>query len=381
MKNFGKKLVVMVLVVAMTMACFAGCGGGAKATEWYVGSSGPLTGGAAVYGLGVKRGAEIAVKEINAAGGINGAQVKFDIRDDVCDGAQAKTNFNSLEGAGMHVFMGAVTSGASIEAGKEAKEANVFLLTPSGSAQDCTQYDNAFRICFTDPVQGVKSAKYVKDTYPNVKKMGVLYDSSDEYSTGIYKAFKAELKGVDLVEETFTAETKTDFSTQIENFKNKGCEVVFIPFYASEAALFLTQAKSKGLKVPFFGCDGMDGVEGISKDKSVVEGLVFLTAFVSSSTDPKAKNFTDSYVSAYGEKPNQFAADAYDAMYTIKAALEHSKATPDMTASKVCDLMKDAMTKITVKGLTGTMTWNAQGEPSKEAIFTVIKNGEQTPLN
>ncbi|MEG2116730.1 MAG: ABC transporter substrate binding protein, partial [Clostridia bacterium] len=190
--------------------------------------------------------------------------------------AQAKTNFNSLEGAGMHVFMGAVTSGASIEAGKEAKEANVFLLTPSGSAQDCTQYDNAFRICFTDPVQGVKSAKYVKDTYPNVKKMGVLYDSSDEYSTGIYKAFKAELKGVDLVEETFTAETKTDFSTQIENFKNKGCEVVFIPFYASEAALFLTQAKSKGLKVPFFGCDGMDGVEGISKDKSVVEGLVFL---------------------------------------------------------------------------------------------------------
>lgn len=379
MKKFGKKLVVMVLVLAMVVACFAGCG--EKTSEWVIGSSGPLTGGAAVYGIGVKNGATIAIEEINAAGGINGVQVKFEMYDDKADGEQAKTNFNTLTGKGMHVFMGAVTSGSTIEAGRAAKDANVFLLTPSGSAQDCTQYDNAFRICFTDPVQGVKSAIYFKEKYPQAKKVGVLYDSSDEYSAGIYEAFKKEMgNDVELVVESFTQESKTDFSTQISSFKSKGCEAVFIPFYASEAAAFLTQAKNSGLKVPFFGCDGMDGVEGIVTDKEAIEGLVFLTAFVSSSQDPQAKSFTDKYVKAHGEKPNQFAADAYDAIYAIKAALEYAKATPDMTPSAICDLMKDAMTKITVDGLTGTMKWTKDGEPSKDAIFAVIKNGEQQPL-
>ena len=380
MKKFGKKLVVMLLVVAMVTACFAGCAKDTAADKFIIGGSGPLTGGAAVYGISVKQGAEIAVAEINAAGGINGFPIDFRMEDDEHSTDKVKTVVDKLIGEGMHAFMGATTSGPTVEAGYITSDENIFQITPSGSSQDCTQFDNAFRVCFTDPLQGVKSAEFLKDTYPDAKKVGILYDASDAYSAGIYEAFKVE-SDVEMVVQSFTAESKTDFTTQINKFKSEGVEAVFIPFYATEAAMFLTQAKANGLAVPFFGCDGMDGVDGLlTNNPEVMEGLVYLTGFVYSSQEAKAKAFTDSYKSKYKENPNQFAAAAYDAMYAIKAAMEKGECTPEMTASEICDIMKTTMTQVTVNGLTGTMTWTADGEPNKDGQFAVMKDGKQEAL-
>ena len=381
MKKFGKKLMVMVLVLAMVATCFAGCGEKEVANEFIIGGSGPLTGPAASYGISVKQGAETAVEEINAAGGINGYKIDYRPRDDEHSNDKVKTVVETLIDDGMHVFMGATTSGPTVVAGSITSDENIFQISPSGSSLPCTEYDNAFRVCFTDPVQGAKSAKYLTDYLPEVKKVGVLYDSSVDYSTGIYKAFEEAADPlIELVVQTFITESSTDFNTQIRKFKEEGVEAVFVPFYAAEAANFLTQAKMAGLSVPFFGCDGMDGIDGIMTDVDAMEGLVYLSGFVYSSEEANAKAFTEKYNKKYGKNPDQFAAAGYDAMYAIKAGMEKGECTPAMSPSDICDIMMKTMTEVTVKGLTGTMTWTADGETNKDAQFAVMKNGKQEAL-
>ena len=212
------------------------------------------------------------------------------------------------------------------------------------------------------------------------KKVGVIYNSSDVYSSGIYEKFASEAKEkkVEVVAtEAFTKDAKTDFTVQLQKIKKSGAQVLFLPIYYEEAALILTQADQIGLDVTFFGCDGLDGVIGQLGDKaSLAEGVMLLTPFAADAKDEKTQTFTAAYKAAYNdETPNQFAADAYDAIYVIKAAIEKAEATPDMSVSDLCDALKAAMTEITVDGVTGSMTWDASGEPAKEPKAMVIKNG------
>ncbi len=385
MKKFMKKFAAVSMAVVMTVA-FAGCGDSGSDAEttgsdakFVIGGIGPTTGGAAVYGQAVKNAAELAVEEINAAGGINGYQVEFLWQDDEHDTEKAVNAYNSLKDQGMQMLMGTVTSAPCTAVVALTSEDNMFQLTPSGSAVESINGDNAFRVCFSDPNQGVGSADYFAENFAD-KKIGVVYNSSDVYSNGIFKTFKkeAEAKGLDIVAtEAFTKDSATDFTVQIQKMKQAGAELVFLPFYAQEASLFLTQADKAGLDAQFFGCDGLDGViDQLGSNADLAEGVMLLTPFAADSDDPQSKAFTEAYEAKYdGEVPNQFAADAYDAMYIIKAAVEKANVTPDMSVSDICEAMKTAMTEIEFTGATGTMTWSADGEPTKTPMAMIIEDG------
>lgn len=383
MKNW-KKMMSAALTAAMTVTMLAGCGGGetekGSSDTIKIGGIGPVTGDAAIYGEAVKNGAELAVKEINEAGGINGAQIEFNFQDDEADAEKAVNAYNTLKDWGMQALLGTVTSAPCVAVGEVAQADNMFLLTPSGTAVECVQYDNAFRVCFSDPMQGAESAKYIADNQL-ATKIAVIYNSSDVYSTGIYQAFakEAETEGLEIVAaEAFTAESKTDFSVQLQKAKDAGAELVFLPFYYSEAALVLQQAAGINYSPIFFGCDGMDGildVEGFDAD--LANNLMFLSPFTPTSTDEAIQKFVTDYKEAYGGTPNQFAADAYDGVYAMKAAMEKAEVTPDMSASDICDVLKGAMTEITISGVTAKeLTWEASGEPSKAPMVVKIAYGD-----
>ena len=383
MKNW-KKMMSAALTAAMTVTMLAGCGGGetekGSSDTIKIGGIGPVTGDAAIYGEAVKNGAELAVKEINEAGGINGAQIEFNFQDDEADAEKAVNAYNTLKDWGMQALLGTVTSAPCVAVGEVAQADNMFLLTPSGTAVECVQYDNAFRVCFSDPMQGAESAKYIADNQL-ATKIAVIYNSSDVYSTGIYQAFakEAATEGLEIVAaEAFTAESKTDFSVQLQKAKDAGAELVFLPFYYSEAALVLQQAAGINYSPIFFGCDGMDGildVEGFDAD--LANNLMFLSPFTPTSTDEAIQKFVTDYKEAYGGTPNQFAADAYDGVYAMKAAMEKAEVTPDMSASDICDVLKGAMTEITISGVTAKeLTWEASGEPSKAPMVVKIADGD-----
>ncbi len=395
-----KKVLSLALSVAMTVTLLTGCGSAAEtagtdsaaetagtdsAAEFKIGGIGPVTGGAAVYGQAVENGAQLAVDEINAAGGVNGYKLSFKFEDDEHDAEKSVNAYNTLKDWNMQILMGTVTSTPCVAVTEKTKEDNMFQLTPSGSAVQCVQYDNAFRICFSDPNQGTKSAQYIGEN-KLATKVAVIYDSSDVYSSGIYEKFAAEAKnqGIEIVAaEAFTADNKTDFTTQLMKAKSGGAELIFLPIYYQEATLILKQADSMGFKPQFFGCDGLDGILGVENfDTKLAEGVMLLTPFAADATDELTTNFVTKYKESYKDTPNQFAADAYDAIYVIKAAIEKSGATPDMSVSDICEAMKPAMTEITVNGLTGDeMTWTADGEVNKAPKAVKIENGAYVAMD
>ena len=389
-------MVLAALMAASLVAC-GGASGEKKATEaeskanaessgaekggltWKIGGQGPLTGGAAVYGNAVVNGAEIAIDEINANGGINGYQIEYKKADDEHDQEKAINAYNSLKDWGMQFLVGPTTSAPAIAVGTEAEGDNMFLLSPSGSAVEVTAPKNVFRVCFSDPAQGTKSAEYI-GSHNLGKKIGIIYDSSDVYSSGVHDSFVAEAPKQNLeivADEQFTADSNKDFSTQLQKMKDSGAELVFLPFYYTEAALVLTQANTMGFKPTFFGCDGMDGILNVENfDIKLAEGLMLLTPFAADAKDDLTVNFVKNYKEKYKETPIQFAADAYDAVYAIKAAVEKAGLTPDQSVSDLGTAMEKAMTEISLDGLTGTgMKWNEAGDVDKEPKAVIIKDG------
>ncbi len=380
-----KKALSLVLAASLALTSLAACGGGSDEEQasnsdtFKIGGIGPTTGDAAAYGTAVQNGAQLAVDEINEAGGINGKQIEFQFEDDQNNSEKSVNAYNTLKDWGMQMLVGTVTSNPCTAVVKETAEDNMFQLTPSATAVESIQYDNAFRICFSDPSQGTASADYIADN-KLATKVAVIYNSSDVYSSGIYQNFakEAEAKGLEVVAaEAFTADSKTDFSVQLQKAKSSGAELVFLPIYYQEASLILTQADKMGFTPKFFGCDGLDGlldVEGF--DTSLAEGVMLLTPFTADAEDEMTQTFVKAYEEAFDIAPIQFAADAYDCIYAIKAAAEQGEVTPDMSISDMCEAMKTAMTEITIDGLTGAgITWSADGEPSKEAKAVVISNG------
>lgn len=391
MKNF-KKFVSLALVAAMTISCFTACGGKEEATNeessgaetFKIGAIGPVTGAAAVYGQAVKDGAELAVQEINAAGGINGKQVEFNFQDDEHDAEKSVNAYNTLKDWGAQMILGSVTSVPCIAVGEETQKDNILQLTPSGTALECVQYDNAFRVCFSDPNQGVESAKYIAEN-GLATKIGIIYNSQDTYSSGIYEAFTAEAQsqGLEIVSaESFTNDSNTDFSVQVQKAKDAGAELLFLPFYYTEISLVLKEADKIGYEPVIFGVDGMDGILDIEGfDAALAEDVYFLSPFSPTSEDETVSAFVTSFEETYGGTPNQFAADAYDGIYILKQALEAAEATPDMSVSDICDAMKTSMTEITYDGVTAKgMTWDASGEPEKAPMILQIKGGAYVEL-
>ena len=344
-----------------------------------IGGIGPVTGAAAVYGLAVKNVAQIAVDEINADGGINGYQIEFNFQDDEHDAEKSVNAYNTLKDWGMQVLMGTVTSAPCVAVADKTNADNMLQITPSGSSVECAQNPNVFRVCFSDPDQGAASATYIAEN-KLAEKIAVIYDSSDVYSSGIYEKFAAEAanQGLEIVDaEAFTADSNKDFSTQLQKAKDAGADLVFLPIYYTEASLILKQADTMGYAPKFFGCDGMDGILQVENfDTKLAEGLMLLTPFAADAQDELTQKFVTSYKENYGETPIQFAADAYDAIYAIKAAMEEADITPETSVSDTCDKMKEAMLKIKVNGLTGEdMTWTEDGEPHKAPKAVKVVDG------
>ena len=395
-----KKTLCLLLALVMVVGMLAGCGSNAGNSAdnetaapanndgnptFKIGSSGPLTGGAAIYGTAVMNAARIAVDEINAMDGIH---FEFQAQDDEADsGDKAINAYNTLMDWGMQVMVGTVTSGSGITVSAQAFQDRTFMLTPSGSSVDVIKdKDNAFQVCFTDPNQGTGSADYIAEHFPGAK-VAVIYRNDDAYSQGIRDTFVAEFTAKGLTVEyegTFTADTATDFSVQLTAAQSAGADILFLPIYYQPAAVILQQANQMGYAPTFFGVDGMDGILTLENfDTSLAEGVYLLTPFSADADDARTQAFVAEYQKRYGEVPNQFAADGYDAVYIVKAALEAAGCTPDMSAAEICEALIKVMPTITVDGITGEgMTWAATGEVSKAPMAVVIKDGVYvTPEN
>ena len=386
-----KKVFAFFMAMVMTLSLVA-CGGGSNAggndadnsdnsgdaaQTLKLGGIGPLTGSYANYGLSVQHGAQLAVDEINAAGGVNGMQMELNYQDSQGDPESAVAAYGKLMDWGMNVSLGAVLSGETASVVAAAKADDMFIMETTGSADKCIDgNDKAFRVCFYDSYQGTAAADYLKDK-ALATEVGVFYQSDNDYSAGLYNAFAAQCQkvGVTIKEtQTFTTATNTDFSTQVNALVASGVKVVFIPIYAEEASTFLTQAKGKfGSDVYFFGADGLDGILGkVSQDVTIADNVLMMTPFAADSAEPKVQAFVKAYQDAYNATPDQFAADGYDAVYAVKAAIEAAKGSTSGT-----DLAA-VMTSLTVEGVTGTMTWSADGNTNKAASAILYKNGVGT---
>ena len=392
-----KKFFAMVLTLAMVLS-LAACGGNDTASDdtastdsateedagsasgaaFKIGTIGPLTGDTAIYGTAVANGAKIAVDEINAAGG----DIQFEIKseDDVADGETSVNAYNTLMDWGMQLLVGPTTTGAAVAVSSVVNSDRTFMLTPSASSTDVIDgKDNVFQVCFTDPNQGTGAADYIAENMPDAK-VYVLYQNDSAYSQGIRDTFvaEAEVKGVNVVDEgTFTKDTATDFSVQLTAAQSAGADTLFLPFYYQEASVVLNLASQMGYAPTFFGVDGMDGILTMPNfDTSLAEGVMLLTPFSADAEDERTQTFVKTYQEQFGETPNQFAADAYDAVYILKAALEAAGCPPDMSAADICEALIPVMPTLSVDGLTGAgMTWDASGAVSKAPMAVVIENG------
>ena len=371
-----KTLVAMVIVLAMTLAMstVAMAEGAIK-----VGLIGPITGPAANYGLSVEHGAELAAKEINEAEGAEYFELRYE--DDEHDPEKSVNAYNTLWDWGAQMIVGSVTTTPCIAVATEAYNDRMFLLTPSASSTEVTEgKDNVFQICFTDPSQGKLSAECISETALGTK-IAVIYNNADAYSTGIYQTFEAEAKelGLEIVSVTTFTDDTTDFSVQVTSAKEAGADLVFLPMYYTPASMILKTADSMGYKPVFFGVDGMDGILNIEGfDTSLAEGVMVLTPFAGDSANELAKTFIANYEAAYGATPDQFAADAYDAMYTLYAATKAAGVTADTSTEDACEMLVAAMKDLKINGvtgMTGEMTWNENGEVNKAPIVVKIVNG------
>lgn len=395
------KLASILTAGALMLTALSGCGstwapsegssGSTSAAAIKIGAIGPLTGGAAIYGQAVKNGAQIAVDEVNAKGGI---QFELKMQDDENDAEKAVNAYNVLKDWGMQISLGTVTTQPCIAVSTELNADNIFALTPSASSTDVIggqpdangnitiqRKDNMFQMCFTDPNQGVASAQYIKDQNLGTK-IAVIYNNSDAYSTGIYQKFQSEADklGLDVVcVKTFTDDSANDFNAQLTDIKNSGADLLFLPIYYTPASLILSQADKMQYTPKFFGVDGMDGILTLNNfDTSLAEDVMLLTPFTADATDELTKSFVETYKAKFNETPNQFAADAYDCIIAIYEACTAENITADMSASDICDKLVSRFTSpdFKINGLTGTdMVWSESGEVSKSPKGMIIKDG------
>ena len=369
MKKVISMLLVAALALVMCSACFA------DENTLKIGFIGPLTGAAAVYGTSCLQGAQVAVDEINAQGGM---QIELIAQDDEHDPEKSVNAYNTLWDEGAQMIVGCVTTGPCKAVSAEAYNDRMFMLTPSASSTEVTEgKDNMYQVCFTDPNQGSASAQYIVDN-ALATKVAVIYNNADAYSTGIYQTFvgaAAEL-GLEVVSATTFTDDTTDFSVQLTDAKDNGADLVFLPIYYTPASMILNQANAMEYAPVFFGVDGMDGIltlEGF--DTSLAEGLMLLTPFAADAEDERTQAFVAAYQAAYTDVPTQFSADGYDAVYALYEASLQGGITAETSTEDACEILVSVMPEITVSGLTGEMDWEANGEVTKTPKAVVIQNG------
>ena len=329
--KFNKALVAMILAIVMVMGL---CTAAMAEDALKMGVIGPFTGAAAIYGNACKYGAQVAADEINAQGGL---QVQLLCEDDEHDPEKSVNAYNTVMDQGAQMIVGTTTTTPCIAVSAVAYEERVFMLTPSASSAKVPEgKDNMYQVCFEDPAMGIFSVS----------------------------------------ETTFTDET-TDFSVQVTAAKDAGADLVFLPIYYTPASMILQTAKGMDYAPVFFGVDGMDGIlamEGF--DASLADGVILLTPFSAFSEDEHTVDFVAKYQAVSGgETPNQFAADAYDAVYALYNASLAAGIDGSTSAEDACEKLIEQFATLQYSGLTGDMTWTSDGKVSKLPNAYVIKDG------
>ncbi len=371
--KFNKAIVALILAIVMIM----GLGSAALADEALkMGVIGPFTGGAAIYGLACKYGAQVAADEINAKGGL---QIELLCEDDEHDAEKSVNAYNTVMDQGAQMIVGTTTTTPCIAVSAVAFEERTFMLTPSASSAKVPEgKDNMYQVCFEDPAMGIFSAQIIADNNL-ATKIGIIYNNADDYSTGIYENFKAKSEelGLEIVStETFNDDT-VDFNVQVTAAKDAGADLVFLPIYYTPASLILATAKSMDYAPVFFGVDGMDGIlamEGF--DASLADDVILLTPFSAFSEDEHTVDFVAKYQEVSGgDTPNQFAADAYDAVYALYNACLAGGIDGSTSPEDACETLIEQFGTLEYVGLTGDMTWTPDGKVNKLPNAYVIKDG------
>lgn len=374
-----KKIIVLLFVAVMCIGLLCGCSD-EKLEDGIIGIGGigPLSGDTSAYGTAVQNGAQLAVDEINAMGGL---QFALNFKDDKNSPSTSVKSYDKLREWGMHVLLGAATTEPCLRVVDLADEHDIFTVTPSASAPGVTEgHDNVFRVTYNDNAQGKAAASYIAANALS-QKIGIIYKDGDTYSEGVYTAFKTEAERLELevVAESSFKDGKHDFKKDVAEAMDAGADLLFCPVYYEPAADIITAAAELEYSPIFFGTDGLDGlfsVEGFNKE--LAEGVHLLSPIPADFTNDKTRQFMEEYQSRFGILPNQFAADAYDAVYAIYEAVKHAGVTADMTAEEMCPLLSRAMTEITLDGITGSgnsLAWDANGEVQKAPVVVVIQSG------
>ncbi len=395
MKRTLKKVMAFALVSAVAIALTA-CGGnsggntsnngGDKATETktetkteekkqdgdtiLLGGIGPMTGDAAMYGNSTYNGANLAVEEINAAGGINGKKIVLKVMDDKNDVVEASNAFNKLKEEGMVALIGAVTSKPS-DAVAQITE-GLPMITPTGTAVSITEHgENVFRAPFIDSYNGQIMAQFAKDEL-KAQKVAVIRNTASDYSDGVATAFveKAKELGLEVVADESYKDADTDFKAQLTKIQAAKPDALFMPDYYQKISLLAPQAREVGITCKLIGVDGWDGViKSMSADKlSSVEGSYFANTFALDDPDEKVQTFIKKYNEKYKENPQSFSAMGYDSVYLMAEAIKKAGSTDPKA-------VVDALKNIQYSGVTGSFKFDDKRNPIKSVFMTTIEKG------
>lgn len=378
-----KRRFLSILLAGCLAASLTACGGtkeesAAPAESGDSASGGPIllgtispnTGNLAAYGTAIMNGVNLAVEEINAAGGVLGSQIQVINADDQGDPTECMNAFNSLVSQGVGLIIGSVTSSCTSAITDSANEEEVVLTSPSSTADSITTEDDyVFRACYADSFQGAIAAAYAKQA--GYAKVGVVYCTADTYSKGLYDSFSAacEKYGVEVaaVESTASMDVQ-DYTNQFASMVNAGVELVYAPYYYDVIGPYLvTQARAAGYTGIIMGADGYDGAPSY-----VVEGAdltAFNDVYWTNHYDPAdesalVQNFVKAFQDKYGESPMAMSALAYDCVYMYKTAME---AAGSSDPAAIRDAMAD--NSLTYECVTGTFTLDESGTPVKGATI------------
>ena len=371
-----KKLNVVLMGAALLLTA---CGGAKESSQeakvMKLGGIGPLTGPLAIYGVTSTNGSKLAFEEINKNGGILGKQVEYIVLDEKGDSTEAVTAYNKLVDEGVVALIGDITSKPSLAVAEVAAQDNLPMITPTGTQFNITEAGpNVFRVCFTDPYQGVVLANFAKNNL-NAETAAVVVNNSSDYSDGVAKAFveQAEKLGLKVVAKEGYSDGDKDFRAQLTKILPTNPDVLVVPDYYEQVALITTQAREVGIKATFVGPDGWDGVAKTldASAYGAVENSYFTNHYSLQDQSPKVQNFLKAYKEAYNEEPSAFSALSYDAAYMMKVAIEKA-GTTDKQA------VVDALKNLDYDGVTGHLTFDENNNPVKAVTVLKIVNGEYT---
>ena len=329
-----------------------------------IGGIGVLSGKYGMYGLAVREGVDLYVKQVNAAGGILGKQVQILWEDTQGNASEAINAYNKLSDAGVSGYIGAVLSGETKALAEVTSEDGIPQISPSATDYDVTtDRPNVFRTCFLDPFQASALAEYM--AAEGVKKAAVLYDNATDYSNGLFEAFKAKAAelGVEIVAAEAAAYGDTDYKTQLTTIQSAGPEAVFLPYYGADAALILAQAKELGLDVNFFGADGIADIVDYVADKSVLTKVIYTDHFSTGAQSEVAVDFVKAYEAEYGKLPTiSFSATGYDAAVVLLSAIEAAGTTESQA-------VVEAIKATNLQVVSGSITFDDHNDPIKSTFF------------